>query len=77
MPGLTQSDRAALARLSARTSLPAFSRVAVQLAWMYAVWTHRRRSRTQLADLDFRMLEDVGLTPREAHSEARKWFWRP
>ncbi|MEM6480999.1 MAG: DUF1127 domain-containing protein [Pseudomonadota bacterium] len=77
MPGSTMSHRAALAQLSARSSLPAVSRVAVRIAWVCAVWVHRRRSRNHLADLDPRMLNDIGMTPREAHTEAHKWFWRP
>lgn len=77
MPGLTMSDRAALAQLSARSSLPAASRVALRLAWVLAQWSHRRRSRSQLADLDDYMLNDIGLSARDAHYEAQKWFWRP
>ncbi|MEM7076903.1 MAG: DUF1127 domain-containing protein [Pseudomonadota bacterium] len=77
MPGLTMSDRAALAQLSARTSLPAASCVAIRLAWVLTVWSQRRRSRTHLALLDDHMLEDIGLTARDAQAEACKWFWRP
>lgn len=77
MPGSTFSNRAALAQLSARSSLPALSRVAVQIAWIYAVWTHRRRSRSDLAGLDAHLLNDIGMTPEEATFESRKWFWRP
>jgi uncharacterized protein YjiS (DUF1127 family) len=33
------------------------------------------RSRTALAELDDHLLEDIGLTPREAAREARKALW--
>ncbi|MEO1139617.1 MAG: DUF1127 domain-containing protein [Pseudomonadota bacterium] len=77
MHSLTRSDRTALEALSARTTLPAPSRFAVKLAWIYLVWIQRRASRVRLADLDDHMLRDIGLTVRDAMHEARKPFWRP
>lgn len=36
----------------------------------------RSRTRHQLANLDERLLRDVGLNPFEAAEEAKKPFWR-
>ena len=77
MTSFTRSDRTALEGLSARTTLPALSLIAVQLAWAYVLWAHRRKTRAQLTRLDDHMLRDIGLSPREADHEARKPFWRP
>ena len=77
MMTLTRSDRAALERLSAHTSLPAVSRIAVQVAWLYLLWSQRRRSRIDLSLLDDHMLRDIGLSPKDAARESSKWFWRP
>lgn len=77
MFSLTRTDTPALEQLSARTTLPVPSRVAVELAWLYLVWTQRRKGRQELARLDDHLLLDIGLTPKEAHLETRKWFWRP
>lgn len=77
MNSLTRSDRTALEGLTARTNLPALSRIAVQVAWYYLLWTQRRKSRMRLKDLDDHMLRDIGLSPRQAFDEATKPFWRP
>jgi uncharacterized protein YjiS (DUF1127 family) len=37
-------------------------------------WRERRRSRRKLADLDARMLRDIGLSPSQAEREVRKSF---
>lgn len=37
-----------------------------------ALWCRKRRSRLTLADLDDRLLQDVGLTQSEAQAELRK-----
>lgn len=73
----TRPDLSALEQLCARPSLPGPARVAVELAWLYVIWTQRRKSRRHLARLDDRLLRDVGLTPRAAKREQCKWFWRP
>lgn len=36
----------------------------------------RQRSRRQLAALDSRTLKDIGISPADALSEAKKPFWR-
>lgn len=43
---------------------------------LLARWYDRYLQRRVLAELDARMLADIGLTPNEAAREARKPFWR-
>jgi len=37
----------------------------------------RRRTRADLADLDARLLRDIGVTRLDAAAESRKPFWMP
>lgn len=37
----------------------------------------RSRQRRRLAEMDDRMLRDIGITRAEAGSETQKWFWQP
>lgn len=39
-------------------------------------WAERRGQRRALAQLDIRLLDDIGLTPRDAEQESAKPFWR-
>ena len=41
-----------------------------------AGWSRRVRQRSYLADLDSRMLADVGITPAERDAECAKRFWQ-
>ena len=41
-----------------------------------AQWRHRSRDRAELASLDDRMLQDIGLTRGDAEFLANKPFWR-
>ena len=38
-------------------------------------WYARSRERRTLAELDERMLRDIGISAAEAHAEAHKPFW--
>jgi uncharacterized protein YjiS (DUF1127 family) len=40
-------------------------------------WTERSRQRRALAELDDRLLRDIGLTRDEARRECANPFWRP
>lgn len=64
---------------SARGSLRASE--VIHLAWGRALktmylWWQRARTRRQLAELDDRILADVGLDRVEARREAAKPFWQ-
>jgi uncharacterized protein YjiS (DUF1127 family) len=49
----------------------------LQMAFVVLVrWRERARQRNQLAQLDSRMLRDIGITPSEAARECDKPFWR-
>ncbi len=39
------------------------------------VWNRRRATRKTLAQLDGRILADIGITPDQARMEAEKPFW--
>ncbi len=45
--------------------------------WASVIWTwlQRSRQRTALAELDDRMLRDIGVTRSQAEREAAKPFW--
>lgn len=40
-------------------------------------WQHRYKERKQLALIDVRLLNDMGITRHEAEIEASKPFWQP
>ena len=67
----------AVEQLGTYCRLPGLSRPAVEMIWIYMLWTQRSKGRRELARLDARMLRDIGLTPKQAQLESRKWFWRP
>jgi len=46
------------------------------IGWLRESW-QRRRTRVDLAQLDDRMLKDIGITRVEAAREASKAFWLP
>lgn len=65
-----------LAYLSAQSAMPAASVIAVRVAVVMSKWATRRRTRAALKQLTKDQLRDVGLTPAEAFTEARRVFWR-
>ena len=50
--------------------------VAVRLAETLGEWLRRGRSRRLLAQMDDRMLHDIGLSRDAAQGEIEKPFWR-
>jgi len=43
---------------------------------LFGAWRRRVRQRQELADLDYRMRRDIGVTPSEVAGECAKPFWR-
>ena len=43
---------------------------------VFGKWLERSRGRTALAELDVRMLRDIGIDQIAADEEVRKPFWR-
>ena len=48
----------------------------IQLLCTLWVWSERRRQRRQLADLDNRLLDDIGLDHARRDVEISKPFWQ-
>ncbi len=46
-------------------------------AALIRTWQQRSRQRRALAELDARLLRDIGVHARAARAEYRKWFWQP
>lgn len=42
----------------------------------FALWAERQATRRALERLDTRLLDDIGLTAREARAESGKPFWQ-
>jgi len=69
---MNSSATPAIARIQ-----PVESRQSGQLLAAAETWLQRWRSRRALAELDERLLRDIGLTPSEAITESAMPFWRP
>ncbi len=41
-----------------------------------ATWRRRAQERRELADLDYRTIRDLGISPSDIRFEANKPFWR-
>lgn len=67
---------AQLALLNSQAELPTLARVAVTVAVIATKWDMNWRTRKALGRLDPYELEDIGLSPREARSEANKRFYQ-
>ena len=50
--------------------------VAQRVLWTLCDWRRRARDRSQLAQLDDRMLRDIGLTRADAEFLSNKPFWQ-
>lgn len=60
------------ARLGSRASNGLLDKVTGTIA----LWIQRSASREQLARMDLRLAEDIGLTPGDVMREVNKPFWR-
>ena len=56
-------------------SFPAIRRMAAKLD-VLNLWIQRHHQRRQLAQLDQRLLKDIGLDVDKAKAEANKPFWK-
>lgn len=65
-----------LSILNDQARLPVLANVAVRFAAAVTAWETRRTSRRALKQLDGRLLNDIGLDPLTAHTEAAKPFWQ-
>ena len=63
-------------RVFAFAGEPGRRRSADRLLLKLALWHHRFRSRRQLAALEDRELDDVGLSRAQCRAECRKRFWQ-
>ena len=52
-----------------------FAREVMRAATQVNSWTRRARQRRELAALDARLLNDIGITPDQVQDEVRKPFW--
>lgn len=66
----------ALTLLNTSPRLPVIAALAVRFAAIVTKWEQRRRTRINLGQLDDRLLNDVGVTPMQAHRETRRLFWQ-
>jgi uncharacterized protein YjiS (DUF1127 family) len=56
---------------------PWFHRLSpARLIDLLSLWCERAAQRRRLAQLDDRMLRDIGVSRSEAWCESRKWFWQ-
>ncbi|WP_233270315.1 DUF1127 domain-containing protein [Chachezhania sediminis] len=55
--------------------LPLTAVLAVKFATLVTEWHFRQRSRKMLSRLDDRMLEDIGVSYKQAMKEAKRPFW--
>ena len=56
---------------------PGLAGVVRRMIGLLLVWQDRANARHQLAQLDDRLLKDIGISRIDAHYEAAKPFWRP
>lgn len=65
-----------IAFLSAEPRLAPLASFALVAAVVVTKWSQNARTRRALAQLDDHLLQDIGVDPRAAHSEARRMFWQ-
>jgi uncharacterized protein YjiS (DUF1127 family) len=71
-PAIQESARSSY-RAAARQKHPP---IPSNIAYTVGAWFERRRQRRALAELDDRLLDDVGLSREQARCEAAKPFWK-
>ena len=76
MTHLSTTPNQQLAYLTAQSAMPVAAVLAVRVAVVLSKWATRRRTRLALRQLSVHQLRDVGLTPADAYTEARRVFWR-
>ena len=64
-------------RVSGREFARTLQRFAAQVLATVLEWQERARQRYRLAELDDRMLKDIGLTRADVANEVSKSFWTP
>ncbi|MAC82389.1 MAG: hypothetical protein CML66_30540 [Rhodobacteraceae bacterium] len=75
---MTRSQTArTLSPLAAAPRLPLTALFAVKVATLITQWDHRYRSRNDLARLEDHLLDDIGMTRKDAMKEAKRPFWLP
>lgn len=65
-----------LSQLTSSPRLPLIAALAVRFAGLVTQWDQRHRTRNALKKLDDRMLNDIGVTYREARIEVARRFWQ-
>jgi len=66
----------ALAALGTARSIPLSAVISVKFAATLTKWATRRQTGQCLDQLEIWQLDDLGLTPTAARTEARKVFWQ-
>jgi uncharacterized protein YjiS (DUF1127 family) len=69
--------RGRLIRPEYRKAAPGLRGVVVRVIDLLLLWQDRAQSRYRLAQLEDRLLHDIGISRLDALQEAAKPFWRP
>jgi len=75
-PNLTAHDRHLQSEASIGLPSPRWRLAFNTLVATLRLWRHRRAQRRELARLDRRTLQDIGIAPGMAEYEAGQPFWR-
>ena len=62
--------------LGKREQFPLLSQWAILVANTIVTWNDRYKTRQALRTLSYTLLDDIGITPKQARLEAIKPFWR-
>ena len=64
-------------KLALRNDVPALGTAVITAVYALALWSARAKQRRELARMDKRMMNDIGLTEAARVAECAKPFWRP